>query len=139
VLLSLGAVALAEGDQVRAHDMLQESLTGMRDVGEKLGIHGVLGAIAHLAVTQGRAERAVRLAGAAERLRSTSGTHSWPVVERSRTRWLSTARETLNETAYRAAWAQGQAMTPEQAIAYALAEASVPGTTAKPPISRPKQ
>ena len=120
VQLSLGAVALAEADLDRAHDMLRQSLTGMRQVGEKLGIHGALDTFGHLAIAQGHTERAVRLAGAAERLRATSGTHSWPVVQRTRARWLASARQTLDETAYRAAWEQGQAMNREDAIAYAL-------------------
>ena len=38
VLLSLGEVALAEGDPARARELLQQSLTGMREVGENLGI-----------------------------------------------------------------------------------------------------
>ena len=120
VLLSLGTVTLAEADNDRARDMLQQSLTGMQQVGEQLGIHGALDTFGHLAITQGHTERAVRLAGAAERLRATSGTHSWPVVQRTRARWLASARQTLDETAYRAAWEQGQAMNREEAIAYAL-------------------
>jgi predicted ATPase/DNA-binding XRE family transcriptional regulator len=133
LLLSLGDVARAEGDHARAHEMLQESLTRMREVGEKLGIPGALDTFAHLAVTQGQAERAVRLAGAATRLRATSGTHSWPVMQRRRTRWLASARETLDEAAFQAAWTEGQAMTPEQAIAHALEDPSVPEPTVGDP------
>lgn len=124
VLLSLGDVALAEGSHAHAYELLHESLTGMREVGENLGIPGALDTVAHLAVTQGQFERAVRLAGAAEQLRTASGTHTWPVAERTRTQWLTSARETLNETLFRAAWAQGQATTQQQAIAYALDETS---------------
>ncbi|HEY5882862.1 MAG TPA: helix-turn-helix domain-containing protein, partial [Nakamurella sp.] len=80
VLLSLGNVALAEADHDRAHDLLRQSLVGMKQIGEKLGIHGALDAFGQLAITQEHAERAVRLAGAAERLRAASGTRSWPVV-----------------------------------------------------------
>ena len=122
VLLSLGDVALAEGSHARAHELLHESLTGMREVGENLGIPGALDTVAHLAVTQGQVERAVRLAGAAEQLRTASGTHTWPVAERTRTQWLTSAHETLDETLFRAAWAQGQATTQQQAIADALEE-----------------
>jgi non-specific serine/threonine protein kinase len=124
VQLSLGTVALAEAELDRAHEILQQSITGMKQVGEKLGIHGALDTFGHLASTQGHTERAVRLAGAAERLRATSGTQSWPVVQRTRARWLASARQTLDETEYQAAWEQGQAMNREDAIAYALEEAS---------------
>ena len=94
----------------------------MKQVGEKLGIHGALDTFGHLASTQGQTERAVKLAGAAERLRATSGTQSWPVVQRTRAQWLASARQTLDETAYQAAWEQGQTMNREEAIAYALEE-----------------
>ena len=122
VQLSLGAVAIAEADHDRAHEQLQQSLIGMKNVGEKLGIHGALDTFGHLAITQGHTERAVILAGAAEGLRVTSGTQSWPVVQRTRARWLASARQTLDETVYQAAWEQGQKMSREEAIAYALEE-----------------
>jgi len=120
VQLSLGTVDLAEADLDRAHDVLRQSLTGMADVGEKLGIHGALDTFGQLAIMQGRIERAVTLAGAAARLRTTGGTQSWPVVQRTRTQWLDSAHRTLGEPAYQAAWDEGQAMTRELAITYAL-------------------
>ena len=101
----------------------------MREVGENLGIPGALDTVAHLAVTQSQDERAVRLAGAAEQLRTASGTHTWPVAERTRTQWLTSAHKTLDETLFRAAWAQGQATTQQQAIAYALEETPLLDTT----------
>ena len=120
VRLSLGIVALAEADLDCASDTLRQSLTGMQQVGEKLGIHGALDAFGHLASTQGQTERAVKLAGAADRLRATSGTQSWPVVQRTCAQWLGSARQTLDEPTYQAAWQQGQTMNREEAIAYAL-------------------
>ena len=87
VLLSLGTLALAEGDHHRARDLLRQSLTGMRQVGEKLGIHGALDAFGDLATAQEHAQRAVRLAGAAERLRAASGTRSWPCNETVHDGW----------------------------------------------------
>jgi hypothetical protein len=127
VLLSLGDLALAEGSQALSRVLLHESLTGMRALGENLGVPGALDTVAHLAVTRGQMERAVRLAGAAEQLRAARGIHSWPVPERTRARWLASAGEALDETAFRAAWDQGQAMTQQQAIAHAL-EATSPLT-----------
>jgi hypothetical protein len=37
--------------------------------------------------------------------------------------YLAAARSQLNETSWQEAWAAGRAMTPEEAIAYALEEA----------------
>ena len=120
VLLSLGTVALAEADHERARELLRQSLIGMSGIGEKLGIPGALDTFGHVAITQGHTERAVGLAGAAERLRAGSGTRSWPVEQRSRERWLAVARRTLGQTAFQAAWDQGQTMNREEAIGYAL-------------------
>ena len=120
VQLSLGTVALAEADHDRAHDLLaaepHRDDTGRREARHPRGAGHLRPPRQH----PGTTERAVRLAGAAERLRATSGTHSWPVVQRTRARWLASARQTLDETAYQAAWEQGQAMNREEAIAYAL-------------------
>jgi hypothetical protein len=69
----------------------------MTQLGEKLGMHEALDTIAHLSATGGHAETAVRLAGAAARLRSAGGTHSWPLRERSRERWLASAGEVPDE------------------------------------------
>jgi hypothetical protein len=92
----------------------------MTAVGEKLEIHWALDTVAHLAMDEEETERAVRIAGTAARLRETSGTPSWPVVQRSRERWLAAANEALGEEAFQAAWREGHAMEPQQAITYAL-------------------
>jgi non-specific serine/threonine protein kinase len=122
VLLSLGDVARAEAHHASAHGLLRESLTTMIEVGERLETHWALDTFAHLASDEGRAARAVRLAGAAARLREAMGSPSWPVVQRQRDRWLASARTALDDEVFAAAWAEGQAMSREQAIAYALAE-----------------
>jgi predicted ATPase len=125
VLLSLGDVVRAEGDYHRAGVLFREGLTKMIEVREKLAIASALDNFAHLALDEGHAERAAQLVSAAARLRHGSGTREWPVVERSRARWLGVAREMLGDEAFRTAWTEGQGMTPEQAIALALDEAAV--------------
>ena len=125
VAFSLGNVVRAEGDHNRARDLFREGLRIMIQVGEKLAIPSALDNFAHLATDQGHADRAARLAGAAARLRDASGTSLWPLVQQSRERWLAAAHETLGEDAFRTAWAEGQAMTPEHAVAEALEEVAV--------------
>jgi predicted ATPase/DNA-binding XRE family transcriptional regulator len=120
VLLTLGNMACAEGDRSRGRRLLREGLTTVVEVGEKPEIPAALDSFAHLAMDEGQAERAVRLAGSAAGLRDSRGTHVWPVVERSRQRWLAAAHEMLGDGAFSAAWTEGEAMEPEQAIAYAL-------------------
>jgi hypothetical protein len=100
----------------------------MVDVGEKLGLQLALDSYAQLAVDEGQADRAARLAGAAAKLRETAGTSTWPVIQRARDKRLRLARSALGEERFRKAWADGEAMTPEQAITYALHEPPVERT-----------
>ncbi len=118
--LSLGEVAGAQQNYPRTDRLLTEGLTGMRQVGERLGIHGALDSLARVAASERRWGRAVTLTAAAERLRRTTGSRSWPVVDRNRTQWLGHAHDSLTQHEYSAAWAQGEALTPEQAVSYAL-------------------
>lgn len=137
VLVTLGNVACAEGDRSRGRRLLREGLTTMTEAGERPAIPHALDSFAHLAMDEGHAERAVRLAGHAAGQRNSRGTHLWPVVERSRRRWLAAAHKMLGDEAFPAAWREGQAMEPEQAIAYALEGAPVPESAAGPSGARP--
>jgi predicted ATPase/DNA-binding XRE family transcriptional regulator len=130
VACSLGDVVRAEGDYSRAHALLQEALTRIGTVDKEMTISLALEACAHLAMDEGQAERAVRLAGAAARLRELSGASEWPTVQRTRERWLSAARASLGNAAFSAAWATGQSMTPAAAFAFARAEVVGPETPA---------
>jgi hypothetical protein len=79
-------------------------------------------ALAGHAAGRGRPGRALRLAGAAGALREALGLFA-PRDDRPRLeRWLEPARRELGPPAAAAAWAEGQAMAPEQAVADALEE-----------------
>jgi predicted ATPase/DNA-binding XRE family transcriptional regulator len=118
--LSLGDVARGQRHFARAQLLLTQGLTGLTQVGERLGIHGALDSLARVAADQRRWDRAVMLAAAAERLRRSTGSRSWPVVERHRNQWLAHAHQNLTEPDFSSAWTRGEAMTPEQAVSYAL-------------------
>jgi non-specific serine/threonine protein kinase len=122
LLLALGDLARLRGDLPRADELLRESLTMLGGTGERLGIHGVLDAFAELAMTDGEAERAVRLAGAADRLRRRQGTKSWPVLARRREQWLTRARSVLGNATLEVVWEAGSAMSADDAVALALTE-----------------
>lgn len=128
VLFSLGDVARADKEYSRARALFREGLAAMTAVGEKPGTARALDSFAHLAMDEGKAERTVRLSAAAAQLRATAGIHDGPVTERERERWLTSARVALGDEAFDAAWAEGEAMTDEEAIADALAEPGSPGT-----------
>ena len=67
---------------------------------------------------------AARLLGAAASLREVTRGPALPVEQPLRERAMATAQASLGEAAYASAWAEGTAMTPEQAIAYALEDAA---------------
>ena len=76
-----------------------------------------------MAATRGQpatAERAARLFGAAEGLLEATGGGLAAADEAERDRYVALTREQLDESAFGAAWAEGRAMTMEQAVAYAL-------------------
>ena len=64
-------------------------------------------------------ERALRLLGAAETLRDTTGASLGPAELDSAERGLQRVPTRAADEASKAAWAEGRAMTLEQAVAYA--------------------
>jgi hypothetical protein len=72
---------------------------------------------AHVAGAEGDAERAARLFGAAEALREALGAPLPPVERAHYDRSVAATRAALGEEAFAAAWAEGRALSLEQAIA----------------------
>ena len=75
-----------------------------------------------LAAVQGRAERALRLTGAAAALRERLSEPPWPYERAALARWLAPAYQALDEQAQGAAWAAGHATPLAQAIVLAMAQ-----------------
>ena len=76
--------------------------------------------LASMAVAEGRPERAVRLVGWADAIRQTIGDFQPPVEQKAVDGDMAVARAQLDEAVFAAAYAEGQRLTMEQAIAYAL-------------------
>nr|MBA2449131.1 hypothetical protein [Chloroflexota bacterium] len=70
---------------------------------------------------QAQAVRALRLAGAAAALRAALGAIPSPAAQTLLERRLSSARQALDEDAAAMAWSEGQALSLDEAVAYALA------------------
>jgi hypothetical protein len=128
-LVNLGDVALAQGHHGQASVMLKEGLTLFHEVGDKRGITISLEDLAHAATgpdgTPEARQRAGRLLGAAAALLATS---VGPLLAHERAdheRTVAALRAGLGDVAFEAAWADGQAMTLERALALAL-DASPP-------------
>lgn len=65
--------------------------------------------------------------GAAEGVAARIGGLHFPMYRREQSRTVATIRTVLDEHSFTAAWAEGQAMTLEQAIAFALEEPDAEG------------
>jgi non-specific serine/threonine protein kinase len=123
VRLALGRVAHARGDLAEARSLAAGALTAHRDLGDVGYQPLMLCVLAAIDADAGQLERAVRLAGAAAILNEAMRTRTWPVILRERDSWLGRARSSLGEERHTRAWAEGAALTLEQAVAYALGTA----------------
>lgn len=116
----LGHITRFEGDYAQARSLYTQSLTILKELENSWGMLYALEAFGYLAVAEGQPERAARLFGAAESLAKAIGTSIVPTEQVEHARSVAAARTALSEPAFASAWAEGQAMTLEQATAYAL-------------------
>jgi predicted ATPase len=119
---SLGCVALATGDDRAASELYRKALSTARDAGDPTQAGLLLTDLASLAAAQSQPDRAVRLAGAAAAQRAAIGAPFAVAWTTWFARWLRPAEQMLSDGARASVWAEGQAMTLEQAVAYALDE-----------------
>lgn len=121
-LNGLAEVALCERQYDQATTYLAESLVLFQELDRTAGVADTLEAFAWAEADQTHQERAVRLWGAAQAQRDIAGTPRQFDAQQATTARIAAARAELEATTFAAAWAEGQAMTLEQAIAYALEE-----------------
>jgi non-specific serine/threonine protein kinase len=119
-LMSLGHLRLHQGDLAAAGRWFSRALAGWNDLDDVHTIpHGLEG-LAWTAAAEGRAKRAACLVGVAAVMREAVGGTVYPHWQADHDRATETARATLGERAFTAAWQRGRAMSREQAVAYAL-------------------
>jgi hypothetical protein len=142
VYLDLGRLALAQGHAAQAHGYYAESLTVFGEVMDKRGLPECLEGIAGLAGAVGQhpedTRRSARLYGAAEAWREAAGLLLPPVDRAAYERDLAATRAQLDEVAFAAAWAEGRALLPEQAVAeaqQALVAAEATAADCRPDLS----
>jgi hypothetical protein len=123
-----------QGDHASALACLAECLELFKEVGLVMGIAIGLGGLAVVMITLGQRQpadsaqriattrRAVQLLGAAEALREASSCPLFQVQRKEFDRAIPVARAVLGEATFMHAWADGRAMSLEQAMAYALDE-----------------
>ena len=116
-LATLGKVLAAQGDFTVARRLYEESLAISGELGERWVIAMGLVGLGEVVAAQHKLAWAAQLWGAADALRDAIGVPIPPVELADYERSVSSARVHLGERAFAAAWAQGQSMTPEQALA----------------------
>jgi tetratricopeptide (TPR) repeat protein len=135
IAVSLGNfawVALCQEDYERAVTLLGESLALRREIGDRCGVAWCLEKLAKIALTIGQWEtapqrdgsfrRAARLIGAAEALRTPVKSAIDSVDQPEYERLVAIIRSQLGKASFSVAWAEGQTMTMEQAVDYALGD-----------------
>jgi predicted ATPase/class 3 adenylate cyclase/DNA-binding XRE family transcriptional regulator len=111
----LGALVNAQGDAAQATALLREGLILQQQFG-LFSADESLEAFAGVAAGQNQPARAARLLGAiASMQRSSAAQAAYDHV-------VTTVRSQLDEAAFAAAWAEGQALSREQAVAEALGD-----------------
>jgi hypothetical protein len=89
-------------------------------IGHRAAIARELECLAFIAKAEEEDQRAARLLGAAEVLRETIRIPMISTEQLEYDREVSDLRTNMDESAFAKAWAEGRAMSMEQAIAYAL-------------------
>ncbi len=120
---SLGDIAALLGKPDRALRRYAESLMlaqGVRN--ENWEIASSLRQIAAVLGAQGHLQDAARLFGASESIREETGRALPPLYRADYERAVNAVRAQLGESAFKAAWTEGRAMTLEQVIELALSD-----------------
>jgi predicted ATPase/Tfp pilus assembly protein PilF len=119
-LNNLGGIAFEQGDHAQAQLFYRESLLMLRETGDKEGLAVCLEGLAGVSSVHGQAALAARLYGAAELIREAIGSPRIPVARAEYERMVAATRAQLDQNMFAAAWAEGRAISLEQAVSDAL-------------------
>lgn len=126
-LNNLGNVARTMRDVQAARALYEESLVIYRELGDRWALAYLLEDIGGLDAFQGRAERALRLVGAASVLREAIGAPLSPSEQRKLELLLAPARQALSTETQAEAYGAGRVLRMQAAIEEALANDQVTG------------
>jgi non-specific serine/threonine protein kinase len=120
MLVNLTFLALHAGEYERARDLAMQGLRLALEMNNKLDIADSLAGLAGVMGVTGQPYRAARLLAAWEAAFEWMGATALPSAKREHDRTIATVRAQLDSTAFKAAWAEGRAMSLKQAVAFAL-------------------
>lgn len=115
----LGQLARRRGQAVQAEDLHHEGLALLVARGLRPDIVQSLEALAALAADHESYSEATRLFAAAAALRAAIGLARWPADQAEYDGELARVRFALGDSVFETAWAEGEALTVEDAVAYA--------------------
>ena len=118
-LTARARVAIAQGEPEQAHRDARDALTRAAEFQAQLGIPDILESLAEVANNGGRHHEAARLFGAAEAMRQPIGVVRFQIHEAGYQSSVAALREAMGKKDFDAAWAEGAALSTEEAIAYA--------------------
>jgi len=116
---SLGYIAQHEGDYERAESQFRQSLTMFRRLGNRRGMAECMAGLAGLRARQGNAQWGAVMLSAAESTLYATGGAWWPADRVEVEANQEFIRSALTEAEWTAAQKRGNAMTLEQALAFA--------------------
>jgi predicted ATPase/class 3 adenylate cyclase len=131
ILNGLGTTTVEVGDRTKAAALFREGLALGRARGNPGDVIDALEGLARVDAVGGQAVGAARLFGAAARLRDEIGMPHVPTERAELEPVWKDLRSDLGAEAFAAAWAAGQALTPEQVAVPALALADGRGVDEK--------
>jgi non-specific serine/threonine protein kinase len=121
---NLGLISQHKGDYQQAEARIKKALDLFYFIKNKYPLALTLAFFAGPVASQGNPERAAQLLGASDGLLKAMGLAQQPSDQPVIERYEAAVREQLDEGAFNSAWEKGQAMSLEQAIAFALEEVS---------------
>jgi tetratricopeptide (TPR) repeat protein len=117
----IGYTHLAQGDHSAALISFQHGLNLFRQLDQPAGIAMALCGFARLVEVKGQLERAACLFGTTGMPRDMQSVAIlWPATRVIYDQQMAAARSQYAETEYAAAWVEGERMTLDEAVAYAL-------------------
>ncbi|HEY7357488.1 MAG TPA: hypothetical protein VH590_13510, partial [Ktedonobacterales bacterium] len=113
-------IALHQGEAEQAHDLARQFLQGACEINNKFLQATALAILAGARGALGYYEQAARLLGASEGALERLGAFLQPNDQQEVDGMMAATRAQLDEAIFQAAWAEGRALTLEQAVARAL-------------------
>ncbi|MGO9507108.1 MAG: helix-turn-helix transcriptional regulator, partial [Mycobacterium sp.] len=112
-------VAIAQGEPDQAERDAHDALACAAELGAPLGVPDVLECLAVLAGDGASHHEAARLLGAAESIRQRMGAVRFKIYDADYQASVAALRDAMGDQDFQSAWAEGAALSTDEAVAYA--------------------